>query len=289
MNLPALHFFDTHLHAQSMLAKDPILLEKTRVALSDHSLTQGIDVGLNPGDLQERLPLLRDLGIAWYALGLYPSHAAEANWRENVAELAAQILSLQRDSAINTSNGDLAIPRLVAIGEIGIDLFHHYAEVGEQQALLEAQIEIANSFGLPVIIHNRNADQALIESMRNCPPIHGGILHCFSSDWETAVQLLDYGFRISFAGNLTYKSASDLRQIAARLPLNRLLCETDSPYLGPEPFRGKPNWPGQVRLVYECLALTRQIPLADLTMHIEANLQSLLPITRNPVAGEWPW
>ena len=287
MNEAVLPFYDTHFHAINLHHREPELLTKLSNALKDGSLTQCIDVGINPGDQVERLPLLRELGIAWFTLGVYPSHAADPQLPSVLAELTEQVHQTLKpaDRLLESATQ----PHLVAIGEIGIDQFHDYAPVGLQQELLRYQIGLANSYHLPVVIHNREADQPILETIRANPPLAGGILHCFSSSWETAVQLIDFGFRISFAGNLTYRTAENLREVAARLDSSHLLCETDSPYLSPVPFRGKTNWPGQVRQVYECLAQIRKQPLPELCHQIATNLGNLLRFKDCQAARGSPW
>lgn len=285
MNETGLRFFDTHFHTANLLGRSPNLVNDLGNAIQNGSLTQGIDIGINPQDQIERLPLIQKLGIAWYSVGIYPSHAADLDLSASIKALADFI-----QSALNPQpQVYLQAPRLVAIGEIGIDLFHDYAALGLQQDLLRAQISLANQFGLPVIIHNRNADQALLESIMACPPQAGGILHCFSSTWELAVKLIDYGFKVSFAGNLTYRANGNLRDVASRLDSKALLCETDSPYLSPEPFRAKVNWPGQVRLVYDCLAQIRKVPIQELCQQIETNLDTLVHFTSYQAAKGLSW
>jgi len=162
-----------------------------------------------------------------------------------------------------------ADPRVVAIGETGLDYFRSEGDLGWQQTRFRTHIAAARACRKPLIIHTREARQDTIrilaeEGARDV----GGVLHCFTEDWETARQGLDLGFHISFSGILTFKSAAELREIARRVPLDRLLIETDSPYLAPVPHRGRPNEPRYLPHVADCIAELRGMDregVADLT------------------------
>lgn len=268
-----------------MKAKDPQLLELTKMELSSGELAGCLDIGIDPGDQSRRLPLLREVGVAWYALGIYPSYAKDASIQSYLTKLESDMReALESDHkktvgrAENSSPEVADSPRLVALGEIGIDFYHDYGSETEQAALFNAQIDIANRFSLPIVIHNREADSSVTKVLLSNPPIAGGILHCFSADYEMARVLMDKGFYISFAGNLTYNSAGNLREVATQIPIDRLLAETDSPYLSPVPFRDKPNRPANTRKVYETLAHERGDDIGTLAKAIERNLKTLLRV-----------
>jgi TatD DNase family protein len=161
--------------------------------------------------------------------------------------------------------------RVIAWGEIGLDYHYDHSPRDVQRQVFRRQLQIAHSLGLPVVIHSREADDDTISILREeridtgvSPVSHGqdaratsratGVLHCFGGSRKMAQQALDLGFYISFAGNLTFKKADDLRDIARTLPLDRLLVETDCPYLTPVPFRGKRNEPARVVETAKCLA-----------------------------------
>lgn len=155
---------------------------------------------------------------------------------------------------------DLAAdPRNVAIGETGLD---YYRSSGDdltwQQARFRTHIAAARACGKPLIIHTRNARADTIRILKEEGAAEvGGVLHCFTEDWETARQGLDLGFYVSFSGIVTFKNAADLRDVARQVPSDRLLIETDSPYLAPVPHRGKPNEPRLVGHVAECIGEVR--------------------------------
>jgi len=162
-----------------------------------------------------------------------------------------------------------ADPRNVAIGETGLDYYRSEGDTTWQQERFRNHIAAARACGKPLIIHTRAARGDTIRIMAEAQARDaGGVMHCFTEDWATAKAALDLGFYISFSGILTFKTAADLREVAARVPLDRLLIETDSPYLAPIPHRGRPNEPRYVSHVAECVGGLRGMAteaVADLT------------------------
>ena len=162
----------------------------------------------------------------------------------------------------------LAHPKAVAVGETGLDYYRDYAPRAAQQQLFEAQLELARETGKPVVIHTRAADDDTGSRLVQHPgPV---ILHCFSSP-PLLDAALEHDWYVSFAGNVTYKNAYDLRDAARRVPTELLLAETDSPYLAPQPVRGRRNEPAFVRHTYEALAELRGADAGELAVQIEAN------------------
>ena len=151
---------------------------------------------------------------------------------------------------------------MIAIGEIGLDYFRNISDSNIQKKRLREQLKIALEIDKPVIIHNREADEDMINILTEFPEV-SGVAHCFSSNLDMANQFLELGYYISFSGNLTFKN-SHLPSVAKELPLDRLLVETDSPFLSPVPFRGKPNEPARVRYVAEKLAEIHNISLEEI-------------------------
>ena len=151
-----------------------------------------------------------------------------------------------------------ANPEVVAIGETGLDYFRSEEKSGWQLRRFENHIEAAKQTGKPLIIHTRAAADDTMDMLESLGAAEaGGVMHCFSEHWETAERALDIGFYISFSGIVTFKNADTLKQVAKKVPLDRMLVETDSPYLAPVPFRGKVNEPGFVRHTAQCIAELR--------------------------------
>ncbi len=155
--------------------------------------------------------------------------------------------------------------RVVAIGEIGLDFYYDLSPRDVQRDVCLAQMELASRLHLPVVYHVRDAHQEMLDLFKaNKGLISGGVIHCFSGSWEIAKEYLKLGFYISFAGPVTFKKAPKLQEAALNVPLDRLLVETDSPYLAPEPVRGRRNEPTHVRHVAQKIADLRGMSLEDL-------------------------
>lgn len=169
--------------------------------------------------------------------------------------------------------------KVVAIGETGLD-YHYTPETKTlQQTLFEQQIEIANKLNKPLIIHSRSAREDTMDMLeQHGAEKSGGVLHCFTEDWLMAKRALDLGFYISISGIITFRNAEELRDVVRKIPLDRLLVETDSPYLAPIPYRGKPNQPAYVRETCEYVATLKGISTAELARITTQNVQHLFKI-----------
>ena len=166
-------------------------------------------------------------------------------------------------------------PKVVAIGETGLD--NHYGEAAaDQTASFVVHLEVAKQLQLPVIVHTREAKNVTIQLIREhaCDQ-YAGVLHCFTEDWAMAKAALDCGFYISLSGIVTFKNATSLKDIAKTIPADRLLVETDAPYLTPVPFRSKPNYPAHTREVAQYVADLRGDSLVELAQYTTANFYRL--------------
>ncbi len=167
--------------------------------------------------------------------------------------------------SVNTLKEWAVDPRVVALGETGLDYFYSAESADAQQASFVAHLVAAGELNLPTIVHTRNAASDTLELIRVYGnPESAGVLHCFAEDWNTAVGAMDMNYFISISGIVTFNNASDLREVVKKIPLDRLLLETDSPYLAPVPYRGKPNQPAHVRKVAECVAELKGLSLEAL-------------------------
>ena len=173
----------------------------------------------------------------------------------------------------------LADPKMVAVGEIGLD--YHWDDAPPrdvQKRAFAEQTELAVELGLPVIVHDRDAHGDTAEILRANRQGLSGILHCFSGSWEMARECMDYGMYIAFGGAVTFKNARRQREIAAKIPEDRLLAETDSPYMAPEPFRGKRNDPGLIANTVRVLAEVRGTDPESLAERLYENARALFGI-----------
>ncbi len=168
---------------------------------------------------------------------------------------------------------------VVAIGETGLDYFRSSGDLDWQRDRFVRHIEAAKQLNKPIIIHSRNASEDTIRIMEQCKANQaGGVMHCFTGDYEMAVSAMDLGFYISFSGIVTFKNASDLAEVAKRIPMERMLIETDSPYLAPVPKRGKENQPAYVRHTAEFLADLKELPLEEFARITTDNFLQLFKI-----------
>lgn len=211
-----------------------------------------ICVGTNMDDSRECLSLSETHENIYASAGVHPHDAKDAP-----EDYVDQIYDL------------LTFDSMVAVGEMGLDYFRNISEPDPQQIVFRTQMEIAQDLGKPVIFHNRDADTDVIKILKEFPDVRG-VAHCFSSDLATANAFIDLGYYISFSGNITFKN-SHLPEVAKDLPLDRILVETDSPYLSPVPHRGKPNEPGRTRFVAEKLAEICQVTVEEIADNTTKN------------------
>lgn len=170
--------------------------------------------------------------------------------------------------------------RLVAWGEIGLDYHYDHSPRDVQRTVFQRQLKLARELNLPVIIHSREADDDTVSILREelSGYQHAGVLHCFGGSLQMALTAIDLGFYVSFAGNLTFKKAEDLREIARQLPLDRLMVETDCPYLTPVPFRGKRNEPARVVETAACLATLQGVEVSEVARITSENFARLFGV-----------
>lgn len=196
------------------------------------------------------------------AVGIHPHDAASFN-----EEVAATIRGLAYDS------------RVVAIGETGLDYYRNLSPRQCQQEVFRWHLNLARELRLPVIIHDREAHGDTLRILKKIKPgPAGGVMHCFSGSWEMARDCLDLGLYISFAGPVTFKNATRLREVTKRIPLERLLVETDSPFLSPEPYRGQRNQPAYVDRVIAAIASIRGLAEEEVRAATTANARRLFNI-----------
>jgi TatD DNase family protein len=232
---------DTHAHLE-MCDGEP---EDVAAAAAEAGVSRILTIGREQAvDLAERIP-----GV-WAVVGVHPHEAAD------VADPAAAVRAL------------IGHARAVAVGECGLDFYRDYAPRDAQVRAFAAQIEVANEAGLPLVIHTRAADDETFAMLGSAEvPV---VLHCFGSVGRLD-DALERGYLVSFAGNVAYPKAEDLREAARRVPDDRILAETDAPYLAPPPHRGRPNQPAYVMRTLEVLAGERGVDRAVLEAQIDAN------------------
>ena len=222
-------------------------------------VAQIVNVGFDLDSSRKAAALAREYDFIYAAAGVHPHDAARAP-----AGYLAELEALARGR------------KVVAVGETGLDFYRNLSPRPEQRRVFREQLALARELELPVIIHDRDAHEEVLKILRQdgLGPA-GGVLHCFSGDWEMARECLRMGFYISFAGVVTYPKSTQLQRIAVDLPPERLLIETDCPYLTPAPLRGKRNEPALVRRVLEQIAGLRGMPAAELAQLTTENARRL--------------
>jgi len=177
---------------------------------------------------------------------------------------------------IDELKGLLADEKVVALGEVGLDYFHKFSDQGVQRNVFEKLIPLADEFGKPIVIHDRDAHEDVWKILNDVGlPERRGVVHCFSGDVRFAEKVIGAGFYISISGVVTFKKARDLHEVVANMPLERMVIETDCPYLAPEPFRGKINEPSYVRYVAERIAEIKGLSLEDVARVTTLNAKRL--------------
>lgn len=254
--------------------------------IDSHCHLDRLDLAAHGGSLDAALEAARAAGVGHFlCIGVSADNAATVkSLAERYADVDCSVgvhpLDLEpgAEPALDWLLGELAHPKVVAIGETGLD-YHYEPESAElQQASFRLHLDAARITGKPVIVHTREARADTLALLREAALPQAGVLHCFTEDWEMAKAALDIGFYISLSGIVTFRNAEALREVARQVPADRLLVETDSPYLAPVPYRGKPNLPQYVREVAEYLAVLRGVSYATLAEQTSSNFKRLFPL-----------
>ncbi len=246
-----------HLNFPALANNIPDLLAQ----MARNDVVNALCVSVNLADFPQVLALAEHYPPLYASVGVHPDY-------ENVIEPSIEDLVALA-----------AHPKVIAIGETGLDYFRLTGDLNWQRERFRVHIRAARTSGKPLIIHTRAASEDTLRLMaaENAAEI-GGVMHCFTENWETAQAALDMGFYISFSGIVTFKNAAQIKEVAQRVPLDRLLIETDAPYLAPAPHRGKLNHPALVKHVAEEIARLRGISLTEVGIATTANFKNLFKV-----------
>lgn len=234
----------------------PQVLERAEEANIRNIITIGIDLESS----RKAVELSKKHSQIFAAIGVHPHDV------ENIDQKTYTSLRQLYQSAPN---------QIKAYGEIGLDYFKNYSPHHIQQKHFAAQIELAQELGLPIVIHNREADSDCYDILQQFSLQDGAIMHCFGSDYAFAKKILNLGLYISFSGVVTFKNAADLHETAAKIPLDRMLVETDGPFLAPTPFRGKRNEPAHTRYTAAHIAQLRGISIEEVAAKTTENAKKI--------------
>ena len=248
-------FIDTHCHLDK-LDSTP---EEAIIEAKQAGVQRMVTVSVDEPSLDFVSSMVQQFPEVYGSVGFHPHDAAELT-----EDLEQKIRKLALEEK-----------KLIAIGETGLDYHYMYSSVEVQQQVFSKQLQLAVELNLPVIMHSREAETDTLNILQEIPVPPLGVAHSFTSSFEMAKTLIEMGWYIGINGIVTFKNAEDLREVVSWLPLDRLLLETDSPFLAPTPFRGKPNKPAHIPAIATFIAELRGISLEQLSEQTSANAQRL--------------
>ncbi len=296
-------YSDTHFHFENFVSRG-INAQETLSNLAESDCFFALDIGTEHDDLIHRIQTVKDAvkslsdkavqdkckKFLYFSAGIWPSPEEIKNRNKNI-----EILKEKIKEAENSSNNDSFNTKIIALGECGLD--HHWNPSGEdhrkaedfsndmlnsEKELFEMQLLLAKDLSLPVIIHSRDAFTDTLESIKKIG-YHNGIIHCYSYGKSEAKEFLDCGWYISLSGSVTYtkkRCMNEMEELIKSIPDERLLVETDSPYLAPVPFRGNPNSPSLIKNTYDFIAKIKGISSEELSILVDNNISKLFNITK---------
>jgi len=248
-------FIDTHCHLDK-LDSTP---EEAIIEAKQAGVQRMVTVSVDEPSLDFVSSMVQQFPEVYGSVGFHPHDAAELT-----EDLEQKIRKLALEEK-----------KLIAIGETGLDYHYMYSSAEVQQQVFSKQLQMAVELNLPVIMHSREAETDTLNILQEIPVPPLGVAHSFTSSFEMAKTLVEMGWYIGINGIVTFKNAEDLREVVSWLPLDRLLLETDSPFLAPTPFRGKPNKPAHIPAIATFIAELRGISLEQLSEQTSANAQRL--------------
>lgn len=277
---------DSHTHLDSLRHLDPDTAVANARAAGVHGM---LTIGCGIDSIRASLAIAaRYPGVVHVAAAVHPQAAAGfdmSHWDE-----VRQFVTEPSNVMHHHGGGSMVGTLPCAIGETGLDQFRDYGPLDVQLELFRMHMQLARDTGLPLVVHTRAAARETLDALAHHPADLSVVLHCFSMAAELD-EVLERGYWCSFAGNVTYPSASDLRDAAARVPRERLLVETDAPYLAPVPMRGKPNEPAWARHTLACVAELRGDTIEQAEAYTNANAAQLFGFPNVPAlasSSTWP-
>lgn len=251
---------DTHAHINATQFESD--LEEVIARAKDEGVSTIVVVGFDRATITKAMELIEIYDNIYATIGWHPVDAIDMT-----------------DEDLEWIEGLASHPKVVAIGEMGLDYYWDKSPKNIQKEVFRKQIALAKKVKLPIVIHNRDATADVVEILKEEGASEvGGIMHCFTGSYEVAKQCMDMNFYISFGGPVTFKNAKVPKEVATKIPLDRLLVETDCPYLTPHPFRGKRNEPSYVKLVAEQIAELKGITFEELAQQTSDNARKLFDI-----------
>ena len=248
-----MQLFDTHAHV-GLITEDPIEQLIVIQEAIQEDVVGIVSICNSLRDFYQIYQNLKSENHIYHSIGISPSEVSHPgdDWEAKISE------GTKRE-------------RVIAIGEIGLDYYHKFGDRDSQVELFIRQLDLAHKLNFPVIIHNREAGMDVLDILKERLPSKGGVLHCYSEDYEYAQKALELNLYISFAGNVTYRNARNLHETARQMPLDRILIESESPFMVPAAYRGKRNKPSYLVETVRHIANLREIPVEELAETVYAN------------------
>jgi len=260
-----MRYFDTHAHI-GLIHEDPIEQLIIAQEAKQANVLKIVTITNNLQDFEEVYRNLSTASNVVFSIGISPSEVQNPgiDWQQKISD------GVRRE-------------RVVAIGETGLDYFRKFGDKSSQVELFIAQLELAESYSLPVIIHNRKAGHDIKEILKSKLPSKGGVLHCYSEDWEYASEMLEKHDNIyfSFAGNVTYRNARSLHETVYNLPMDRIVIESESPFMVPADYRGRRNKPVYLPSISAFIAAIKEVDEAELAETLWNNACKLFGFEAN--------
>lgn len=252
---------DSHCHLNFPDFKDkiPETLERAR----KQGVKKFLTVNTKLSETDDLIKIVETYEDIWCSVGVHPHDAKD----HTLSEIEQKVVQYAKH------------PKVVALGETGLDYYYDNSPRAEQMKSFDQHIVLSEKLALPLIIHTRDANHDTIDLLAPYKGRVTGVFHCFSGGVELAKHALDLGFYLSFSGIITFKTAEEIREVVKFAPLDRILVETDSPFLAPIPHRGKPNEPGHTRIVAQKVADIKDMSLVDIADHTTQNFHALFSKT----------
>ncbi|MBF0313723.1 MAG: TatD family hydrolase [Oligoflexia bacterium] len=260
-------YIETHAHLDSLTA---LPLEETIKKANSVGVEKLITIATDLSNLERVIEIANNFACVYTTQGLHP---------HNAKEFSVAVTTKLLEESVNQNRS-----KVVAIGEIGLDYHYNFSTPAEQRLAFEAQLELAIKLKLPVVIHSREADEDMMAIIKNAAAALPsgrllGVFHSYSSGRELAECALDLGFYLGFNGMITFKKADNVREVVAMTPIERIVVETDAPYLAPIPHRGQENAPHFIPVIAEKLSSLKNTPLSELAPKLYQNSCTLFHLS----------
>lgn len=266
-------FTDSHCHLNHLDIPVDEALERARSV----GIGQCLTVGTGLADSEKAIAIARAHKGVWATVGIHPCYSDQNDSKGDGEEKEREKCAPEYEETLLQMAQQ---PGVVAIGETGLDKGKGSPDIVKQADVFRAHLRVAEKTGLPVVIHSRDAYEEILEILQEVSVC--GVFHCYTQGVELARRLCERGFMVSLSGIVTFKKCDELRHVARFLPDESILLETDAPWLSPEPFRGKPNYPERMIETARCVATERRVDLQKLAAITSTNFTNLFPRVLTP-------